>query len=76
MEMLDENGKVLKSYPLETYGWSDIEVCGGGRQCLVSNIWEGTVVKVDVETGEHLGLIDTGFKAPNRCLAGVAEYKG
>jgi hypothetical protein len=76
MEMLDENGEVLKSYPLETYGWSDIEICGGGRHCLVSNIWEGTVVKVDVETGEHLGLIDTGFKAPNRCLAGVAEYKG
>jgi hypothetical protein len=76
MEMLDENGQVLKSYPLETYGWSDIEICGDGEHCLVSNIWEGTVVRVNVETGEHTGLIDTGFAAPNRCLAGVAEYKG
>lgn len=76
MEMLDENGKVLKEYPLETYGWSDIEICGDPRYALTSNIWEGTVAKVDVESGEIIGMIDTGFKAPNRCLAGVAEFKG
>lgn len=76
MEMLDEQGRVLKEYPLTTYGWSDIEICGDGRHCLVSNIWEGTVVKVDVESGDITGEIDTGFKAPNRCLAGIAEYPG
>ncbi len=76
MELLDEQGKVLRTYPLETYGWSDIEICGDGQHCLVSNIWEGTVVKVHVETGEIVGGIDTGFKAPNRCLAGIAEFKG
>jgi hypothetical protein len=76
MEMLDEQGKVLKTYPLETYGWSDIEICHDGRHCLVSNIWEGTVAKVDVESGDIVGMIDTGFKAPNRCLAGIAEYGG
>lgn len=76
MEMLDEEGRVLNSYPLETYGWSDIEICGDPRFCLVSNIWEGTVAKVDLESGEIVGMIDTGFKAPNRCVAGVAEYKG
>ena len=76
MEMLDENGNVLKSYPLETYGWSDIEACHDGQHCLVSNIWEGTVVKVNVDSGDIVGMIDTGFKAPNRCLAGVAEYPG
>ena len=76
MEMLDEDGNVLREYPLETYGWSDIEICSDGLHCLVSNIWEGTVVKVNVETGETVGEIDTGFKAPNRCLAGVAQYPG
>lgn len=76
MEMLDDQGRVLASYPLETYGWSDIEICADGRQCLVSNIWEGTVVRLDVETGEVTGRIDTGFKAPNRCLAGVATFRG
>jgi len=76
MEMLDEQGRVLKTYPLETYGWSDIEAYADSRHCLVSNIWEGTVVRLDVETGEVSGRIDTGYSAPNRCLAGVAAYPG
>jgi hypothetical protein len=74
MEMLDEAGNVLKTYPLETYGWTDIEICADGVHCYVSSIWEGTVVKVNVETGEIVGNIDTGMKAPKRCLAGIAEY--
>jgi len=76
MELLGEDGRVLKTYPLETYGWTDIEICGDGIHCLVSSIWEGTVVKVNVESGEIVGNIDTGMKAPNRTLAGIAEYKG
>jgi hypothetical protein len=76
MELLDEEGQVLKTYPLETYGWSDIEVCGDGEHCLVSSIWEGTVVKVHVESGEIVGMIDTGMKAPTRSLAGIAEFRG
>jgi len=76
MELLDEEGRVLQTYPLESYGWTDIEICGDGIHCLVSNIWEGTVVKVNVESGEIVGNIDTGMKAPNRSLAGIAEYKG
>jgi hypothetical protein len=76
MELLDENANVLRTYPLETYGWSDIEVCGEAPYCLVSNIWDGRVVKINVETGEIVGEIDTGMKAPNRTLAGIAEYKG
>jgi hypothetical protein len=76
MELLDEQGEVLRTYPLATYGWSDIEICGDGVHCLVSSMWEGTMVKVNVESGEIVGEIDTGMKAPNRSLAGVAEYKG
>jgi len=76
MELLDDEGNILKTYPLETYGWSDIEVCGDGEHCLVSSIWEGTVAKVHVESGEIVGMINTGMKAPNRTLAGIAEYKG
>jgi hypothetical protein len=75
MELLDEEGTVLKTYPLETYGWSDIEICGDGKHCLVSCIWEGTVAKVNIESCEIVGSIDTGMKAPYRTLAGVAEYK-
>ncbi len=76
MELLDEEGNVLRTYPLETYGWSDIEICGDGKHCLVCSMWEGTMVKVNIDSGEIVGEIDTGMKAPNRSLAGVAEYKG
>lgn len=76
MEMLDEQGNVLKTYPLETYGWTDIEICADGDHCLVSSIWEGTVAKVNIESTEIVGGIDTGMKAPKRCLAGIAEYRG
>ncbi|MCC5793679.1 MAG: hypothetical protein JJT85_02955 [Chromatiales bacterium] len=76
MELLDERGRAIRSYPLETYGWSDIEVLAGGRECLVSNIWEGTVVRLDVESGEVTGMIDTGYSKPERCLAGVACFPG
>ncbi len=76
MELLDEEGNVLKNYPLDTYGWTDIETCADGVHCLVSSIWEGTVVKINVETGAIVGNIDTGMTAPKRCLAGIAEYPG
>ncbi len=76
MELLDEQGRVLRTYPLETYGWTDIEICADGIHCLVSSIWEGTVVKVNIETTEIVADIDTGMQAPKRCLAGIAEYSG
>lgn len=75
MEMLDDSGEVLKTYPLGEYGWSDIEICSDGMHCLVSNIWEGTVAKVNIESAHTVGRIDTGMKAPNRTLAGIAEFK-
>ncbi len=76
MELLDAEGHVLKTYPLDTYGWTDIEIGADGVHCFVSSIWEGTVVKVNIETTEIVGNIDTGMSAPNRCLAGIAEYPG
>jgi hypothetical protein len=76
MELLDEEGAIVRTYPLEGYGWSDLEICADGDHCLVSNIWEGTVAKVHIESGEIAGTIDTGMKAPNRSLAGIAEFRG
>lgn len=76
MELLDERGNVLKSYPLETYGWTDIEICADGRHCLVSSIWEGTVVKVDIESAGIVAALDTGMRAPKRSLSGIAQYSG
>ncbi len=76
MERLDEDGKVMREYPLPEYGWSDISSCSDSRYALTSNIFSGIMLKVDLETGEFAGRIDTGQRKPFRALAGVAEYPG
>lgn len=76
MEMLDEEGRVMREYPLPEHGWSDIASCRDPRYALLSNIFSGIMLKVDLETGEHVGRIDTGQRKPLRALAGVAEYPG
>ena len=37
---------------------------------------EGTAAKINIETAEVVQTLDTGMKAPNRTLAGIAEFKG
>ena len=76
MEMLDEEGRVMREYALPEYGWSDVSCCADPRYALVSNIFSGLMLKVDLETGEFVGRINTGQRKPLRALAGVAEYPG
>jgi hypothetical protein len=76
MIMLDEAGEVLREYPFEGSGWSHIAPGRDGQHAFLSNIWLGIIIKLHLESGEIVATIDTGFKAPDRCLAGVAEYPG
>ena len=74
--MLDETGEIVREYPLDGSGWSHIEACRDREHALVSNIWLGLIIKLHLESGEIVATLDTGYKAPNRCLAGLAEYAG
>jgi hypothetical protein len=66
---------LLREYSLgDTYGWAEIALCRDTRYVLIANIWTGIAGKYDLERGEFVGTIDTGFKAPRRSLAGIAEY--
>lgn len=77
MVALDAEGKVLREYQFEgPAGWSHIEACSDGEHVLVSNIWQGVVIRLHLESGRIVGRLDTGFKAPIRCVAGIAEYAG
>ena len=69
-------GEIVREYPFDGAGWSHIALCNDGIHVLVNSIWEGTFIKVNLETGEIVGEVDTGFKAPNRCVAGIAVYPG
>lgn len=77
MDLLDENGTLLREYSLgDTYGWAEVVLCKDPRYVLIANIWTGIAARYDLERGEFVGTIDTGFKAPRRSLAGIAEYFG
>ena len=77
-EILDESGRSLHSYDLSElgYGFAAINPSVDGRHVFAANIFTGVMAKVDLETGNVVGTIDTGFKAPHRSLAGVVEFPG
>lgn len=75
-DLVDEKGAIVREYPLEGYGWSEISPCQDSEHVIASNIWNGLVVKVNLETGVVAARLDTGFKAPERTLAGHAEFSG
>jgi hypothetical protein len=76
LAILDEEGQLLREYQLGDSGWSHIVVCRDNEHTLLSNIWLGAVVRLNLESGDIVGRLETEFKAPNRCLAGIAEYLG
>jgi hypothetical protein len=77
MDLLDEQGRVLREYSLgDTYGWAEVVLCRDPRYVLLANIWTGIAGRYDLERGEFVAAVDTGFKAPRRSLAGIAEYSG
>lgn len=76
MDMVNKAGEVVRQYPFDGTGWSNIALCHDDRHVLVNSIWDGIFIKVDLETGEIVNKVDTGFKGPNRCVAGIAVYPG
>lgn len=77
MDLLDEQGRVLREYELgDGYGWAEIAVCRDPRFVLLANIWTGIAAKLDLASGDVVGMIDTGYSAPRRSLAGIAEFPG
>ncbi len=77
MDLLDEDGTLLREYSLgDTYGWAEVTLCRDPRHVMLANIWTGIAGKYDLQHGEFVGTIDTGFKAPRRSLAGIVEYPG
>ena len=75
-DIIDEDGTTLATHTLGPLNWSDIALCHDGAHMLVSSIFNGTVLKVHVDSGKIVGRIVTGLVKPRRSLAGVAEYPG
>ena len=77
MDLIDEQGRTLREYSLgDSYGWAEVMPTRDPRYVLLANIWTGIAGRYDLERGEFVATIDTGFTAPRRSLAGIAEYPG
>ena len=84
IEMLNEAGEVLRTYDMPEYGWAMVQVCPDQKSFVSTNFFTGMMAKVDMESGEIFGTIDsgTGVKdtpkgvVPRLGLAGVTEYGG
>lgn len=76
IDRLDERGQTLDRLALDAYGYAMITVAPGERHALVANIFTGVMSRVDLDSGDITGRIDTGMAKPCRSLAGVAQYAG
>ena len=76
IEILNEDGVIIQTIGLEDHGWGIAQVSPSYDQehFFTANIFTGVAMKIRISDGEILGSIDTGYKAPKRSLAGIAEY--
>ena len=74
LRVYGEDGSVLQTIDLPGYGWAQCCPDIDQRYALAANIWNGLAARVDLQTGELLQTIDSGFTAPFRSLAGIAVF--
>ena len=76
IEILNEDGAITQTIGLEDHGWGIAQISPSYDQehFFTANIFTGVAMKIRISDGEILGSIDTGYKAPKRSLAGIAEY--
>ena len=76
IEILDCTGNVNQTIDLSEYGWgiAQLTASNDGEHFFTANIFTGIAMKVRVNDGIVVGVIDTGLKKPKRSLAGIAEF--
>ena len=62
LEHLDENGKVLREYPLPGPGWAAVGQSIEPDTTLIGNFFTGTVAKFSLKTGEIVAKAETGVQ--------------
>ena len=73
VDLLDDSGQVIRSYPLEGFGWAIVANGTADAHFLATNFFTGGVAKVDRNSGDVLAQANVGQE---RSVAGVAEYPG
>jgi hypothetical protein len=73
VDLVSSRGRTMCCYPLEGHGWATLKAAADGRHLYIGNFFSGQLVKLELESGEHVAVADTGVA---RSLAGIAEYVG
>lgn len=73
VDVVDDAGQEVRSYPLEGFGWAMVCPCADGNSLLATNFFSGEVAKVSLADGSVVAKANVGVA---RSVAGVAEYSG
>lgn len=73
VDLVSPDGRTKCCYPLEGHGWATLKTAADGRHLYVGNFFSGRIVKLELGTGEHVAVADTGVP---RSLAGIAQFDG
>lgn len=71
LEAYDRAGKLLKTYPLPTFGWASMSEPVTSTHVFASNFFSGEVAKIDLVSGQVMASAQTGI---NKSLSGAAEF--
>lgn len=73
IEVLDEDGTIAQTIPLEGRGWATVKEALDGEHILVSSFFAGVLLKMEKATGNVVTKMEVNVE---RALAGVAEFPG
>jgi hypothetical protein len=71
---MDQNtGKVIRVYPMQTFGWAAASPSIDGQHVLIGNFMDGDVAKVRLSDGVTVAKANIGEQ---RSLSGIAQFPG
>lgn len=76
LAIYDEEGVMRQHMDLQNYGWAQITPDVDERYALAANVWTGVAARIDLKDLRIVQMMDTGFTAPFRSLAGITVFRG
>ena len=75
LQVYGQNGEHRQFIPLPGYGWAQVAPDVDEQFVVAANVWTGKAARIDLDGERIVQMIDTGFTAPFRSLAGIAVYR-
>lgn len=72
VDALDEDGRLIRSYPLGSFGWASLGTPRGGY-VHASNFFSGEIACLDLASGQVVARAQTGIR---KSASGIDSYPG